>query len=131
MTVLVACGAICWWANRLSPDEQIFVGRWKAHLRTSGNTPTPIEFHEFHSNRTAYSNSGRFQWAVSEGQLKIRQFRPYHQILLENMAILPGSGDYETCYIGRYEIIDQDKIIMTSPVGSFVVDYVWTRIVEH
>lgn len=130
LIVLTICGATYWWQYRLTPDELVFVGRWKSIPSSSKSTSSTTQIFEFHKDRTAHENGRPFRWTAHDGQLNGQMHPTYRQMLWIIWAKLQGDEGMSTYSIGRYEIVNQNKIIVTRPIGSFELDYVWARVVE-
>ena len=122
-------GTYCW-ANRLTPDEQIFVGCWEQLIPDpSGVSKTTVQMCEYRSDRTACS-SGEFCWTADNGKLRIYMNDYYYLRVLDIFSKLFAKGSVNTHDNYHYEIIDRDKIIVTSLSAPTQTVCIFQRIVE-
>ncbi len=127
---LMVCGAVCWWQNRLTPDEQIFVGRWEQLIPDpSGGSKTTVQLCEYRSDRTACS-SGEFCWTADHGNLRIYMNDYYYNLVLDAYLKLFAKGSVNTHDNYHYEIIDRDKIVVTNLSAPGQTVCIFQRIVE-
>ena len=112
LAMLLAVGGAYGWLTRLTPDERIFVGRWKS-VRPSTVPPAKEVFVELFSDRTgnerhANDDEIRFHWTADQGELSYWLEQPFHRLVLQ--WVQNGFKDWGDGETYRYEIIDQDKI---------------------
>lgn len=123
-------GGMYWWANRLTPDEQVFVGRWEQLIPDpSGGSKTTVQLCEYRSDRTACS-SGEFCWTADHGNLRIYMNDYYYHVVLDAYLKLFAKGSVNTHDNYHYEIIDRDKIVVSNLSAPGQTLCVFQRIVE-
>ena len=112
--VLLACGGAYWWLTRLTPDERVFVGRWKIVIPSE---VPPLEkcCIELYSDRTGCHDETWGRWSAHQGELLFED-RPFHRRVWE--WVQNGFKDWGERDRFRYQIIDHDKILILEPDGK-------------
>ncbi len=68
---LTTRGGTYWWTNRLTPDEQIIVGRWEVVISFLGSSQTIKHIAEYRDDRTEYSGGIMTHWTAKNGLIRI------------------------------------------------------------
>lgn len=129
ITVLTFCGIAYWWQNRLTPDEQLFVGRWEVISDSSGKKGV-VRIVEFRGDRTASSDAGLFHWTANNGRFCVQAILPFHERAAAWLEWIRGSGRLPYEGVENYEIVDRDKVIFTYQAESSKTIGTFQRIIE-
>ncbi len=130
LIALTGCGGTYWWLNRLTPDEQIIVGRWEVVVSFLGSSQTIKHIAEYRDDRTEYSGGVMTHWTAKNGLIYFVNDRPFSDKVSDLVERMLGLAKKKEQDIAHYEIIDNNKIILDSQIGAAPMRQVWTRIVD-
>jgi len=128
MIALTTYGGACWWANRLTPDELVIVGRWEVVYGSVGSSQTYKAVVDYHRNRTTYTDGMMGCWKADNGLIHYENDHPFVEIVSGMAGRVLGLGIKQQDDIARYEIINHNKIVVDAEIGMAQVRFVWTRI---
>lgn len=116
LAMWVAGGGAYWWLTRLTPDEQVFLGRWKI---VDSSRPASEQFVELYSDRTYLVDGTRLHWSAHQGKLKCWAVHPFYQLVL--VWVQSGFKKWDLEDVsggGRYEIINHNQILIREEGGE-------------
>ena len=130
LIALAIYGGACWWLNRLTPDEQIMVGRWEVTIGALGSSQTIKDTVEYRSDRTESTGGMMTHWTAKNGLIRWQNDRPFRDKVSNLIETLLRLRKQEKPDNGRYEIINHNKIIVDCQMGATPMRQVWTRILD-
>jgi hypothetical protein len=134
LILLIAVGGGVWWRTRLTPDEQLLVGHWRAMIQMPGSASDEISM-EFRRDRTLFCTGTTAHWAARKGQFYLKEIptnpelRSYYRGWIRS-----GFKNWHgpEAQHGRLEIIDHNTVRITIREEGFDDDVAeMKRIVEE
>ena len=135
LVLLIAVGGGVWWRTRLTPEEQVLVGRWRTMMQMPGGATREEVSIEFRGDRTFFGSGTTAHWAARKGQFYLkeiptnRELRSYYRWWIRSgFKEWPGP----VAQFGQLEIIDPDTVRITIRDEGFDDEVVeLKRIVEE
>ncbi len=116
LLLLIAVGGGVWWRTRLTPEEQLLVGRWRAIMQMLGDATREEVSVEFRGDRTFFGSGTTAHWAARKGQFYLKEIPTnpelrsyYRRWIRSGFKDWPGPDSQ----YGQLEIIDHDTVRIT------------------